>query len=237
MLIRKADGCLTAFSGKHMPIFQILSCRSRSAWRLSNGALAWLVMLLVGFLVNPMLAVSGGRTEVLSVEKAAPAVMALEIVGSEGELRRQMRAKSNVAELQTGTVRFSQAPTGSFGFIAPQFLGMALVTQSPDLVLERMAPTDNAYEIHKLADGNGLLVGFMPKEALPLVVPAERPKTIRISLYSNPSEQAPFIVAVPLVKLMVDRLPIRLDPKKPDGLVMLDMDLQSTVNRKTPVGR
>ena len=169
------------------------------------------------------------------MQKAAPAAVAIETAGSEAELRRQLRTKNGVAELHTGTVRFSQAPTGSFGFIAPQFLGMALVTQSPDLMLERMSPAANAYEIHKLADGNAMLVGFMGKALVSQVTLNERPKTVRIALYSSPSDKAPHIVALPLIKLMVDRMPVPLDSKKPDSPVMLDMDLQGTANRKSPV--
>jgi len=178
----------------------------------------------------------GGKTEVLSVEKAAPAAVVIETTGSEGELRRQLRAKNGVAELSAATTRFSQAPIGSYGFIAPQFLGMALVTQSPDLALERVPPAANAYEIHKLADGSGLLVGFIGPDLMAQVTPSNRPKNIRIALYSNPSEKAPHIAAVPLVKLMVDRMPVRLDPKKVDSAVMLDMDLQGTANRKSVPG-
>jgi hypothetical protein len=173
---------------------------------------------------------------VLPVEKAAPAAVVIETTGNEGELRRQLRAKNGVAELSAATTRFSQAPTGSFGFIAPQFLGMALVTQSPDLPLERVPPAANAYEIHKLADGSGLLVGFIGPDLMAQVTPSNRPKNIRIALYSNPSEKAPHIAAVPLVKLMVDRMPVRLDPKKADSAVMLDMDLQGTANRKSVPG-
>jgi hypothetical protein len=33
---------------------------------------------------------------------------------------------------------------------------------------------------------------------------------------------------------MVDRMPIRLDPRRPDSPVMLDMDLQGSANRKSP---
>jgi len=193
-----------------------------------------LTMMVLILLSNPLDAAQGGKTEILPLQKAAPAAVAIETAGSEAELRRQMRAKNGVAELHAGTVRFSQAPTGSFGFIAPQFLGMALVTQSPDLALERVSPAANAYEIHKLADGSGLLVGFMGGDLVPQVTPSQRPKNIRIALYSNPSDKAPLIVAVPLVKLMVDRMPVRLDPKQPDSPVMLDMDLQGTANRKSP---
>jgi hypothetical protein len=180
-----------------------------------------------------LLAGQGGKTEVLPVQKAAPAAVAIEAAGSEQELRKRLRAKNGVAELGSATVRFSQAPTGSFGFIAPQFLGMALVTQSPDLALQRVAPAANAYEIHKLADGSGMVVGFIAKDLVPLVTPGNRPKTVRVTLYSNPSEKAPYIAAMPLVKLMVDRMPVRLDPQKADGPVMLDMDLQGTANRKS----
>ncbi len=192
-----------------------------------------LVLMLMCLLPAQLDAAPGGKTEILPLEKSAPAAVVIETAGSEAELRRQMRAKNGVTELHTGSVRFSQAPTGSFGFIAPKLLGLALVTQSPDLGLERVAPAANAYEIHKLADGSGMLVGFMGSDLMPQVAPSQRPKNIRIALYSNPSDKAPHIVAIPLVKLMVDRVPVRLDPKKADGPVMLDMDLQGTANRKS----
>lgn len=193
------------------------------------------LILLITF-PHPVLAAPGGKTEVLPVQKAAPAAVVIDTAGSEQELRKQMRAKNGVIELTATSTRFSAAPTGSFGFIAPHFLGMALVTQSPDLALERVPPAANAYEIHKLADGSGMLVGFITPDLTPQVTPANRPHHIRIALYSNPSEKMPYIAAVPLVKLMVDRMPVRLDPKKADSPVMLDMDLQGTANRKSVPG-
>lgn len=194
--------------------------------------------MLLSFLPTPLDAArgGGGKTEVLPVEKAAPAAVVIDTVGTEQELRKQLRAKNGVVELSAPNTRFSSAPTGSFGFIAPQVLGMALVTQSPDLVLERVQPVASAYEVHKLADGSGVLVGFVGPDLMPHLTSSQRPKNIRIGLYSNPSEKAPHIAAVPLVKLVVDRMPIRLDPKKTDGPVMLDMDLQGTANRKSVPG-
>ena len=194
--------------------------------------------VLLSLLPSPLDAArgGGGKTEVLPVEKAAPAVVVVEASGSEQELRAQLRKKIGVVELNVPQSKFSEAPTGSFGFIAPQFLGMALVTQSPDLLINKVAPTANAYEIHKLADGSGLLVGFIAKDLAPQVTPASRPHHVRIALFSTPSEKAPLIAAVPLIKLMVDRLPVKLDPKKADGPVMLDMDLQGTANRKSVPG-
>ena len=106
-----------------------------------------------------------------------------------------------------------------------------MITQSPDLPLELMAPTSNAFEIHKLADGSGMLVGFVEANLKPQLTPSQRPKNVRLGLYSNPPSKAPHIVAVPLAKLVVDRMPTRLDPKEPGSAVLLDMDLQSTVNR------
>jgi hypothetical protein len=178
----------------------------------------------------------GGKTEVMPIQKAAPAAVVIEATGSEQDLRKQLRMKNSVAELDTATLPFSQAPIGSYGFIAPHPLGMALVTQSPDLLLQRVAPASNAYEIHKLSDGSGMVVGFIGKELIPQVTPANRPHHIRIALYSNPSEKTPYIAAVPLVKLMVDRMPVRLNPKQADSPVMLDMDLQGTANRKSVPG-
>ncbi len=178
----------------------------------------------------------GGKTEVLPVQKAAPAAVVIETAGTEQELRRQLRAKNGVTELSTPKLPFSQAPVGSFGFIASQPLGMALVTQSPDLLIEKVAPGAHAFEVHKLADGSGLLVGFIAKDLAPQVTPATRLHTIRIALYSIPSEKTPYIAAVPLVKLMVDRMPVRLEPKKTDSPIMFDMDLQGTANRKSVPG-
>ena len=180
----------------------------------------------------------GGKTEVLPVQTAAPAAVFIETTGSEVELRRQMRAKNGVSELSSSAlgILFSVAPTGSFGFITPRLLGLALVTQSPDLPLEQTPPATNAYEIHKLADGSGMLVGFVEAALKPELTPNLRPKNVRLGLYSRPSDKAPHIVAVPLVKLVVDQMPIKLDPKKPDSAVLLDMDLQGTANRKSVPG-
>ncbi len=195
-------------------------------------------LILLTWLPASLDAARGGKTEVLPVEKAAPAVVFIETPGSEADLRRQLRAKNGVTELSASVsgIRFSQAPTGSFGFIAPQFLGMALVTQSPDLTLERVPPAINAYEIHKLADGSGMVVGFVGPDLMPQLTPSTRPKSVRIALYSNPSDKATHIVAVPLVKLVADRMPTRLDPKKSDSPVLFDMDLKGTANRKSPQG-
>ena len=205
-----------------------------TAGRLLAGALS--VLILVTFPPLSLQAERGGKTEVMPIQKAAPAAVVVESTGTEQELRKQLRMKNSVAELNSATVPFSQAPIGSYGFIAPQPLGMALVTQSPDLLLERVAPASNAYEIHKLADGSGMLVGFIGKELIAQVTPATRPHHIRIALYSNPSQTTPYIAAVPLIKLMVDRMPVRLSPKQPDSPVMLDMDLQGTANRKSVPG-
>lgn len=200
-------------------------------------AVPLLGVMFLCILARPLLAAPGGMTETFPIQKAAPVAVVIETAGSEAELRRHMRAKNNVAELSAGTMRFSEAPIGSFGFIAPQSLGMALVTQSPDLALERVASMPNAYEIHKIADGSGLLVGFMDRETAVQISPTERPKNLRIALYSNSMERASIIVAVPLIKVMVDRLPIRLDPKRSDSPVLLNMDLLTTANRKSTVGQ
>ncbi|TMQ29878.1 MAG: hypothetical protein E6K65_07540 [Nitrospirae bacterium] len=192
-----------------------------------------LVLTLMSLVPVSLSGAQGGKTEVFPVQKAAPAAVFIETAGSEVELRRQLRTKNGVSELSSSTsvIRFSVAPTGSYGFITPKLLGLALITQSPDLPLEQTPPTTNAYEIHKLADGSGMLVGFVEANLKPQLTPSQRPKNVRLGLYSNPSGKAPHIVAVPLVKLIVDRMPIRLDPKEPGSAVLLDMDLQSTANR------
>lgn len=214
---------------------------SETETKLAYGGL--LCLLLISLLPAPLDAArggsssGGGKTEVLPMTKAAPAAVVIDTAGSEAELRRQLRQKNGVSELTgTGKVPFSQAPTGSFGFIAPQFLGMALVTQSPDMVLDPVAPVPNAYEVHKLADGSGMLVGFVSQDLVSPLTPAERPKNLRISLFSNPSGTAFHIAAVPMTKLAVDRMPVRVDSHKQDSVVVLNMDLQGTANRKSIPG-
>jgi hypothetical protein len=189
-----------------------------------------LVLTLMSLVPASLDAAQGGKTEVFPVQKAAPAAVFIETAGSEVELRRQLRAKNGVSELSSATsvIRFSVAPTGSFGFVTPKLLGMALITRSPDLPLEQMPPVSNAFEIHKLADGSGMLVGFVEANLKPQLTASQRPKNVRLGLYSNPSDKAPYIVAVPLVKLVVDRLPTRLDPKEPGSAVLLEIGLQST---------
>jgi len=191
------------------------------------------VLTLMSLVPVSLTEAQGGKTEVFPVQKAAPAAVFIETAGSEVELRRQLRSKNGVSALSSDTsvIRFSVAPTGSFGFITPKLLGMALITRSPDLSMEQIPPVSNAFEIHKLADGSGMVVGFVEENLKPQLTASERPKNVRIGLYSNPSIKAPHIVAVPLVKLVVDRMPTRLDSKEPGSTVLLDMELQGTANR------
>jgi hypothetical protein len=192
-----------------------------------------LALALMSLIPASLAGAQGGKTEVFPVQKAAPATVFIEASGSEMDLRRQLRVKNGVSQLSSSTsvTRFSVAPTGSFGFIPPKLLAMALITQSPDLSIEQVPPVSNAFEIHKLADGSGMLVGFVEASLKPQLTVSERPKNVRLGLYSNPSDKAPYIVAVPLVKLVVDRMPIRLNSKEPGSAVLLDMDLQGTANR------
>ena len=205
--------------------------RTRLVPYLISGPL--LVLTLISLAQASLSLAQGGKTEVSSVQKASPVVVFIETRGSEAELRRQLRRKNGVSELSFSTpaFRFSVVPAGSFGFITPKFLGMALITKSPDLPFEPVSPTPNAFEIHKLADGSGMLVGFVEAQLKPQLTSSQQPKNVRFGLYSNPSDKAPHIVAVSLTKLLVERMPTRLNPKEPGSAVLLEVDLQSTANR------
>ncbi len=207
--------------------------QTRAVPYLTTGSL--LALTLMNLLSVSFAGAQGGKTEVFPVQKAAPATVFIEASGIETDLRRQLREKNGVSNLSSSAsvIRFSVAPTGSFGFIAPKLLGMALITRSPDLSIEQAPPVPNAFEIHKLADGSGMLVGFVEASLKSQLTASVRPKSVRLGLHSNPSDKAPHIVAVPLVKLVVDRMPIQLNSKEPSGAVLLDMDLQSTANRTT----
>jgi len=204
--------------------------RTRPVPNLVVGSL--LVLILMSLVQASLAGAQGGKPEVFPAQKAAPAAVFIETTGSEMTLRRQLRAKHVVSALSSSTsvIRLSVAPTKSFGFITPKLLGMALITRSPDLSLEQIPPLSNAFEIHKLADGSGMLVGFVESNFKSLLTASERPKNIRIGIYSNPSIKAPHIAAVPLAKLFVDRMPTRLDLKEPGSAVLLDIDLQVTAN-------
>ena len=205
--------------------------RTRLVPYLISGPL--LVLTLISLAQASLSLAQGGKTEVSSVQKASPVVVFIETRGSEAELRRQLRRKNGVSELSFSTpaFRFSVVPAGSFGFITPKFLGMALITKSPDLPFEPVSPTPNAFEIHKLADGSGMLVGFVEAQLKPQLISSEQMKNVRFGLYSNPSDKATHIVAVSLTKLLVERMPTRLNPKEPGSAVLLEVDLQSTANR------
>jgi len=207
----------------------------------TRSAKAWLFFMVcqLGFLAillysQDLEAARGGKTEALPVQKAVPPAVVIETVGQEQDLRKLIRTQNAVGELPNSPVRFSEAPIGSYGFIEPKYLGMALATQSPDLVLERAPTSPNAYEIHKVADGNGMVIGFLGKEVAQQIKPKERLKSVRIALHSNPSDAAPLIAAVPLTKLVADQMPRPIDRNKRDGRVLLEMDLQGTANRKAP---
>ncbi|NWF71769.1 MAG: hypothetical protein HXY51_01820 [Nitrospirae bacterium] len=191
-----------------------------------------LVLILLSFAPSSLSLAQEGNTEVLLAQKAGPAVVFIETVGRETELRRRLRAKNRVSELSFSTpaFRFSAVPVGSYGFITPKYLGMALITRSPDLPFEAVSPTPNSFEIHKLADGTGMLVGFVEAQLKPQLTSSQRPKNVRLGLYSNPSGKAPHIVALPLAKLLVDRMPTRLDPKEPGSAVLFEVDLQGTAD-------
>ena len=189
-----------------------------------------LVLILLSFAPSARSLAQEGNRDVSHAQKAGPAVVFIETVGRETELRRRLRAKNGVSELSFSTpaFRFSAVPAGSYGFITPKYLGMALITRSPDLPFEAVSPTPNSFEIHKLADGTGMLVGFVEAQLKPQLTSSQRPQNVRIGLYSNPSGKAPHIVAVPLAKLLVDRMPTRLDPKEPGSAVLFEVDLQGT---------
>ena len=121
------------------------------------------------------------------MQKTGPAAVFIETRGSEAELRRQFLVQNGVSELSYSTpaFRLSVVPTGSYGFITPKFLGMALVTKSPDLPFEQVSPTLNAFEIHKPADGSGMLVGFVEAQFKLQLTSSERMKNVRFGRYFN----------------------------------------------------
>ncbi|MGH7181374.1 MAG: hypothetical protein ACREJN_05290 [Nitrospiraceae bacterium] len=204
--------------------------RTRPVLHLIVGPL--LVLTLMSLVPASLSEAQGDKTKVFPVQPTAPAVVFIETVGRESELRRQLRVKNGVSELSFSTpvFRFSAVPTGRYGFITPKYLGMALITRSPDLPFEAVSPTPNSFEIHKLADGTGMLVGFVEAQLKPQLTSSQRPQNVRLGLYSNPSGKAPHIVAVPLAKLLVDRMPTRLNPKEPGSAVLFEVDLQGTAD-------
>lgn len=206
------------------------SGQTMKVWPLVVGALVG--MSLWPFALEAAPSERSERKEILSVHKTVPPIVLMDATRTESDLRRLLRDKNRVDELQFPMVRFSEAQPGSYGFIASRHLAMALITQSPDLVLEKTASTADSYEIHKLADGSGMLVGFIEQTAAPELMAERRGKSFRCALYSQPWEGAVLIAAIPITKLMVDQWPHRVDLRNPNSPVRLEMDVQSMANRK-----
>jgi hypothetical protein len=211
--------------------------RTRPVPNLVAGSL--LVLTLVSLVQTSLAETQGGKTQVFFVQTTAPAAVFIKTAENEVELRRQLRAQNGVSALSPAisVIRLSIAPIGSFGFITPKLLGMALITRSPDLSIEQIPPVSNSFEIHKLADGSGMLVGFVEANVKSQLTASERLKSLRFGLYSNPSIKAPHIIAVPLAKLAVDRMPVRLDPKEPGSTVLLEIDLPNADHVSWIAGR
>jgi hypothetical protein len=81
------------------------------------------------------------------------------------------------------------------------------------------------------------VVGFVEANLKAQLTASGGQKNVRIRLYSNPSIKVPYIVAVPLTKLAVDRMPIRLNPKEPGSAVLLEIDLPSADHVSWIAGR
>ncbi len=206
------------------------SVRTMKVWPLVVWALVG--VSLWPFALEAATSERSEKKEVLSVHKTVPPIVLMDATRTESDLRRLLRDKNRVEELQLPMVRFSEAQAGSYGFIASRRLALALITQSPDLVLEKTASTSDSYEIHKLADGSGMLVGFIEQTAAPELMAERRGKAFRCALYSQPWEGAVLIAAIPITKLMVDQWPHRVDLRNPNSPVRLEMDVQSMANKK-----
>ncbi|MCP9449579.1 MAG: hypothetical protein NNA21_05900 [Nitrospira sp.] len=171
------------------------------------------------------------KKEVLGIHKTVPSIVLTDTTGKESDLRGILRDKNRVKELQVPIIRFSEAQPGSYGFIASRQLALALITQSPDLVLEKMAPTSDSYEIHKLADGSGMLVGFIEQAAASELIAERRGRSLRCALYSQPWDEAALIAAIPITKLIVDQWPHRADLRNSNSPMRLEMDVQSITSK------
>src|SRR5688500_3247967 len=105
-----------------------------------RSRMAWTLLWMSGFALSALVASATGTTEVMPMIKAAPAAAAIERARTEEDHRAQLRVNSGLTELLPPRALVSQARTGAYSIIASPVLGMALVTQRPDLMLERSAP-------------------------------------------------------------------------------------------------
>jgi hypothetical protein len=96
--------------------------RSRPVLYLIAGSLLVLTFMNFG---PALLGAQGGKAGVFPVQKTAPAAVFIKMARSEVELRRQLRVKNGVSGLSSAisVIRFSVAPTRTFGFITPKGSG------------------------------------------------------------------------------------------------------------------
>lgn len=115
------------------------------------------------------------------------------------ELRQGMRQQHNVRRMEIieNELKFSVSPRGIFGFAQESFL-----EDTSNLKLHRDFTYRGLYfEIHKMSDGKGHLVGFASPDIAVKLQREDCPSNFPITIYSCKWSGASNIISIPLSKI------------------------------------
>jgi len=118
--------------------------------------------------------------------------------GSVQELRQQDHV-TQLADSESEKT-FTEIPTDTYGFAG----GPDIHYDSLDSLLIESMNYDQLFEIHKLSDGTGLVVGYVGPETFEHLREGTAPGTA-LSLYSGSLEEAPNLIAVSIKRLKCGR--------------------------------
>jgi hypothetical protein len=126
-----------------------------------------------------------------------PKLLVAEFGGSIQELRKRHNVKP-LPDVESGK-NFIEIPVNSYSFAD----GFSLLhKQTPDYL--KMPGLNRDFEVHKLGDGTGVVLGYVGPESL-IRLREGMPKDAELTLYSQRWREAPNLVAMPLSELRCDR--------------------------------
>jgi hypothetical protein len=130
------------------------------------------------------------------VSNSAPIVTPAPIVtATDEEQRQRMRQQHNVRRMEVleNELKFSVAPRGIFGFTQTVF-----IYDPSHLKLKREFSESLDFEIHKMTDGNGQLIGFVSPDTAVKLQRDDRPAKFLVTIYNSMWSGASIIVPIRL---------------------------------------
>ena len=113
---------------------------------------------------------------------------------NEEEQRQMIRQQHNVRRMEAveNELKYSVAPRNIYGFTS----SMRLYNPS-GIILHRGFSHSQAFEIHKMNDGTGRLIGFVSTDVAVHIQRDNRPSEFPITIYNRKWSEAPTMAIIP----------------------------------------